>query len=1139
MNELIEYMQRNGFRFEISDDGIITIDGKTYELSAPNVMGIYFDRFFHYIGEEISAENYIYKFGGLYYTLKKGDEQDVKLKLFKYIGQVDSDAQTYAFLGIHGPYELLNGSGDYEDWCAKARFFGTEVLGICEKDTLAGALKFQLACEKFGIKSVLGETVSIINTDKDLLYTLKFYAENERGWNNILSLNKIINVEMSKVAEDRLPGYLEGVSVVIDPKVLAYDDVPRFLRRKDHVYYQLDSVKFEQEEKDKEYLLNLQKFISGDIPPCSICDAYYLDEEYYYLKDRLNRIGGISEPASNNQYFKSTEEYLYELKSLFREEDEDKMFDLIGLAIDNTNQIADRCSTFQIEVGHRHLPQYKMTKEESEKYGTKEDMLIDLIAKGLEEMNVPDDELEKYLERIETEVDVIQYGNVVDYFLILWDIVKWCKQNDILVGYGRGSAGGSLVARLLGLHHINPLDYNLLFERFLSKARVQKSLADIDTDIAMDKRPLVKQYIEERYGQDRVCSVGTYTTLQMKAAMKDLARLRGVPPQEVNMITTKMGLADKDPEDLFRLACQRKDISKFINQYPDVIQTAILIHGQPKARSIHACAMMIYPEEKDMFHWNPVRKQDSLMVSEWEGGELDGAGFLKEDILGILQLSKFAKILELIKTHTGEEIDIYNLPTDDTQVFRYFQNGWTGDVFHFGAKGLTGYCKQLKPDNITELINCIGLYRPGVMESNFHNEYILRKQGESEETCRIGAKEIMAPTRSIMIWQEQVMQLFAKLGGFTMVDADEARRAMGKKKVEKLLPFRDRFLEHYQQEYGVNEKYAADTWKEIENSSAYLFNASHATAYALTGYACQWLKVHYPLEYWSVAFSYADDEDYPVYLHEMNEIGSAAIMPPDINESVMSIRTDFDNSRLYWSLASVKQVGEKAQEEIMKEKENGPYFSLDEFIDRHSQKGSKVTKSVIENLIVCGAFDKLEKITLPSSRWKLIEKYREGQKVKVDKEKDIFLTNPGKRDQDWWWSLLQKRLCGLAFFDYRDLYVRYFKQRVYSEFFPFRDFSEIIDNATYKKEEKMTVAGYVYEIEIKSGKKGEYAILTLEQNYQFRKVIVWSEQFDQFSDLLKDCGKSIMFLNGVSHWDERSGEFLIYSTPDTDILILV
>lgn len=661
---------------------------------------------------------------------------------------------------------------------------------------------------------------------------------------------------------------------------------------------------------------------------------------------------------------------------------------------------------------------------------------------------------------------------------------------------------------------------------------------EVDSDIDMSRRPEVKKYMEERYGEDQVCSVGTYTTLQIKAALKDFGKVLGVPASDIAILTNSLGMDARSLEDLMKAGCQRKDIGRFIEKYPELVMIAGLVNGQPKAKSIHACAMMIYPKEKDMFHWSPIRQQDDMYISEWEGGELDSAGFLKEDILGILQLTKFSDILKLIKEHRGEEVDIYNVPLNDRTVFKYFQKGWNGDVFHFGAKGLTGYCKLLKPDNIDELINCIGLFRPGVMESGFHNKYVARKFGQEETETRIGEEDILKKTQGIMIWQEQTMQLFSKLGGFDMVTADTCRRAIGKKQLEKIVPFKKDFKENYEKEYGVDEKYAEEAWQEIENMASYQFNKSHAAAYATTGYTCQWLKVHYPLEYWAVAFSYADDEDYPLYLHEINESGEIKMLPPDINNSGMTIVADKGDNGLLWSLASIKQVGEKAQQQIMEDREKfGQYFSLSDFLERLVVKGSAVNKSVVENLILSGAFDSIENITEPKDRLKLIDQYRIDKGVKVDRAKDIFHLNETKTSYNWWYLLKQKRLCGFAFFDYKELYENYFKEQLDNPYFNYIAVEDI-DEEDCMNHEKVVVGGYVYSKEIKSGKKGEYCILVLEQNYQFITVMFWSEEYESFEHILGECDKQILFMNGVGNWDERNSMPIIYATEATEVLVL-
>lgn len=923
--------------------------------------------------------------------------------------------------------------------------------------------------------------------------------------------------------------------------------------------------------------------------------------------------------------------------------------------------------------------------------------------------------------------------------------------------------------------------------------------------------------MEERYGIDQVCSVGTYATLQVKAALKDLAKNRGVSFQEVRKLSNKLNMEKQSIENFLKIACSDRSVSLFINTYPEILDTIELIYGQPKNKSIHACAMMIYPSEKTMFEWAPISKQKGMMVSEWEGGELDAAGFLKEDILGIQQLDKLSDIISLIKENfNGKVINLYDIPKDDQKVFGYFQRGWTGDVFHFGAAGLTGYCKQLKPDNITDLINCIGLYRPGVMESNFHNEYILRKTGERYSEARVGAEEILRETQNVMIWQEQTMKMFQKLGGFDLVESDTARRSIGKKDVSKLLAFKERFIEHYMKNYGVDYGYAEETWGEIEHMSSYQFNKcvsgrmvilrggrankykptveemykiahskeyaeatnhialrqvylskgygsgwslnengalvinrikdiryqgirrtykvtveggasisvtenhkfptdkgelmlkdmkvgdsipvnigyhaedtmyvftdkgisnskyhaqsesfrekyvlnsqkgaqgfvsketstsftqlqyyktylmkdrceqcdcsdkklevhhidgchgnndfnnlqtvcvschkklhygmgrtkmgrkglktefrriisiefdreesvydiemehpyhtfaidngivtcnSHAVCYALTGYACQWLKVHYPLEYWAVTFSYAKDDDYPIYLSEIGEMGVVSILTPDINESIDKIRMDMDKKKFYWPLSSVKQVGEKAIEEILRERnQSGPYFSLSDFIDRHNFKGSKVNKSVVENLILTGAFDGVENVTNLTSRLKLIHYYHDIKKIKQT-EKSIFMDNP-KVNFDWWYTLQQKILCGFAFFDYKKIYTQY------SELFEdgisvgFKSVDEVDTLSSISRKEVVVVGGYVYDMAVKQSRKGMYCRLKLEQNYKFIDVLVWTEQYEDFEEILGECDGKILFVSGNLVWNDRDNSYSLHTSSFTKMALL-
>lgn len=822
MEKLINYLKEQKIRFE-QVDGFIKISGKTFKLIYPNKDGLLFGEKFQLLATSDGGDNFIFNFGGKYYYSPQNLINNPQLNELKYLGEVNEDIPTTTFLGVRGAFELLNGAGVYKNWVKKAKFLGVKNLGICEKNTLAGALKFQIECKANGIKPIIGATFRVHKSDGDYKYDVKCYVKDERGWQNILSIGKVINIDSSGVIDEReFFKYLKGLVVVLDPKSIDFDNCFPYDFTQDY-YYQLDTAEFTDVQKETWYLNNLKKFFHSDFKPISITDAFYLDKDYSYIKQKLNIIGGAHEAVSNNQYFKSKEDYFIELQELFNEDDFDLLASTYSKAVDNEDKLAYRCK-FEINTTERHLPKYFMTPEEAKVYKTNEDLFWGLIEEGLTKKVSPD-KFNLYLERVQKEYNVISMGKVLDYFLMTRDITNWAQKNGILTGIARGSGGGSMLSYLLSITQIDPIKYDLLFERFLNEGRIKVSLPDLDLDFPTSARETIKNYMEGRFGETQVCSVGTYTSLKLRGAIKDLTRLEsGVEFKEVNDVTSFIGEQDKTLIDLFKIASKNKTVKNFIHKYPNVINDLSIILGQPKAKSVHACAMMIFPKENDMYHWVPMKLQDGNVISEWEGNELDSAGFLKEDILGILQLDKFSDILKLIKQNTTKNIDIYSIPIDDKQVYKYFKNGWNGDVFHFGSPGLTGYCKELKPDDIEELIAAIALYRPGAMENNFHNEFVLRKDGKREVEYFTGTENILDKTRGVFVYQEQIMKLCQVLGGLSLVEADDVRKAMVKKKYEALHQYRDRFIDFYHNNFPVDKEYAVSVWDAIDRASTYLFN---------------------------------------------------------------------------------------------------------------------------------------------------------------------------------------------------------------------------------------------------------------------------------------------------------------------------
>lgn len=1289
LNELEEYLSSNTIQYSLDKENYtVFFEGKSYEVFEPNEDGYFFSEDFRWDCERTEEDGYIFRLGGVWYTLDKGKENEPKLNRVKWRGQSEMAGLSTNFLGVHGSFELLNGTGLYPDWVKKAKFLGIERLGIVEKATLAGALKFQNACKAEGIVPVFGLEVPVKDEKKDIVYTYKVYAKNEKGWQHLLALNKVLNCgDSGKFASPKdMSEHVSDVYIVFDPKTIQFEDVPILLKSKPNVFWQADTVEYTKNDRDTSYLMNFESFYKSKMKPVAICDAYYIEPEYAILREVVNKIDGKVNYKSGNQYFKDEATCMEELLSLFGDSEKGEEFYMIARS--NADMIAESCN-FEIPTDTRHLPRYEMTKEEKKKYTSNEDMFDSLIYEGLE--NKPE-LLEDYsedvlVERIERESDVIKYGQVVDYFLILRDIVNWCKKNNILLGGGRGSSSGSLISYLFGLVNTNPLHFGLIFERFLNKGRVLSSLPDIDTDVPGEYRPAVKQYMENRFGASQVCSVGTYTTLQIKQAINDVGKIYGASVPTLRRLT-KMIEDVKTEEDFLKLACKRSEINQFLNKYPEMMNIVFLLLGQQKAASIHACAMMIFPKEKSMYEWCPVRKSGDLIISEWEGGEMDEAGFLKEDILGIEQLDKFTDILNLIEKNTGRKINLYSdIEYDDPEVYRYFANGWLSDIFQFSAKGLCAYTQKLKPKNMDDVVAALSLFRPGPMENGFHMDYIALKNGEKEPEYPIGAEEILKNTYSVLVYQEQIMNICNQLADFDLVTCDKVRKSLGKKKLDVLLPLKTKFIEGYVGKFGskgVTEKNAETLWEQMEEFAKYSFNKclsfstlvyvvgfgeitverlfhafnnqecnsfmaksmkqngslyfskikdvrysgnrpvyeislvdgkkirttgnhkfpttegkvyaeflmgktlfvandssnaqmanvisvrfvgnedvydiemedenhnfvangivtcnSHAAAYAINAYNSLWLKVHYPLEFWSVALSRASEDDFPQYVNEMQQTEGIEIKPVNINKSDINIVADKKDNSIYWAINATKQVGEKAQNQIMEERSrNGEYFSLAEFIDRHTFKGSAVNKSVIENLIYSGAFDMMDETrefsNIFSAREFMLGKYREKNKIKIDKEKDEYFLAFEKKKiaKDWWWLLQQKNKSGFAFFDYEGLVREYLKPKVRNGVFYNVEDLQNYDGSTY---EMVMVGGYVLEVEEREGKKGRFANLLLESDYKFLRVVIFPDDYEGNTDFFISSKKSILLLSGKANFDKFKEEYVLQVNSNSKFIKL-
>lgn len=656
------------------------------------------------------------------------------------------------------------------------------------------------------------------------------------------------------------------------------------------------------------------------------------------------------------------------------------------------------------------------------------------------------------------------------------------------------------------------------------------SLPDIDCDFSSEDRATIKAYMESRFGQSQVCSIGSYTTFQLKGAIKDLDRQVNSSYTEANIITSIIDKDDSTMIDLYKRAAKEPKLKEYIKTNSDVFHMIPSLLEQKKSESIHPCALVIFPKVLNGYEFTPLRKQKGLLVSYWDGAEMEKAGFLKEDILGIAQLTKFTDILRLIEENGKKVPEIYNLPFDK-EVYRFFCNGWNSDVFQFHTESMTSFMKNLKPRRFDDLVATTALMRPGPMGMGYHEKYIKYKNEGAQPKYLWGTEEITKNTYGILTYQEQIMQVCQQLGGLTEAEADDVRSALGKKNIKKAEPLKVKIREGYL-ERGATEEDFNHTWDVFVEFAKYSFNLSHSVAYSKIGYICQYLKVNYPIEFWTTALRHSNEDKKLIYLSEIFQTGLIKVSPPDINESDINMRSDMDTNTIYWGLESIKGIGDVAANQIIENREkNGDYISFDDFLQRHSFKGSKVNKRNIESLITCGAFDKFHNFEgFEEKRMSLIEKYRSISKKKVaNPDRDIYTV--GATYENYFWKLHQKRLTGLAFIDYDEMCLSKGIETRYIEK------SELTKNHTYPI--FRAFGGYVSECKVRSGAKGKFAIISFESNYKMFKLMVWSDEFYLIKDKLKGIEKSFIVFDAHIKYDDKwtkGNQFTLTKESQIEIL---
>lgn len=1114
----------------------------------------------------------LFEFGGKFYysNIKKDhlrlDKTVVfrpEFRDFKYLGTSTAEELVpFVHLGVHSEYEFLNGSSNCDEWATKARFNRMTALGICDRNTLAGTLAFQTACLAKGVKPIIGETITVAcNYDPAVeiqeTFSLKLYVMNAAGWRNLLLVNKAINVDYQGfIPAEELYKLGGGLACVIpSDSELNYfkgdlDRCKRLLTAYhaafDRVYYQIDTVEYASESLFRDHLENLDTYVLRcrkmklyrDALPLVINDSYYLDAEEAPLKSLLNKVAGVVNAESATQYFKNSKETI-----LAYEEWMDGAAPLYEKIIDgmtNSTTLTDSID-FKIPTGIRHLPKYEFVKT------TVEDAFFEKLEAGVQERLVGKvDDLDRYLNELEKECAIIVPNGLCDYFMILWDIMNWCREQGIMTGSGRGSVCGSLIAYCLYITDVDPLKYNLMFERFLNETRVSgeraksaDSMPDIDCDFPVAFRDTVKEYMSRRYGANHVCSVGTYTRMKLKTCLKDFGKVMGVPFAVMNKLTKDI---DDQIEytwgDLFNYAATSRELFRFVQDHPELVHMTKYALTQCKTGSVHPSAVIIVPKEDengnpmDLYSWMPIKRMGDTLVSEWEGKYIDKSGFLKEDILGLNQLDKFSSIIKLIAKNRKQHIDVNTIPFSDEEVFRYFQRGWCEDVFQFGAMGLMNYCREAKPHTLDDLIAMTALFRPGPMDVKAHETFVEIKNGRKKPKFDPGMEEITRDTYSLYTYQEQIMKAVV-VGGLSPVESDILRTAIKKKNMDLIESFHGKFREGYSallRESGIKERTeekADEVWSKLLAFSGYGFNKSHAVAYTMMSYWSQWFKVNYPLEFWTTSLQYASKEsDIPYRLVEMKKTGAGIeVRPPDINFSDETFTCDPTTNRIFFSLGKVKGIGERALSflKAMKQ-EHGEVFSFEDFITS-APKG--INRTVVLRLITAGAFDLVEGIRNPRQRLDIVKQYldRRGEPLPEEYDTPDAHTNA-------WWVFKQRELTGYGEVDYERMMNEYgLGKRMVRLYVTAPEFERKNEG------DEVCIVGRVNNVFERQTKQGDaYGVLQLEVNDLIIQVTLWSDFWVHQSETEATLLNRVVAVTGRVNY--FAGKKTVQSSPSTRLEIL-
>lgn len=1073
----------------------------------------------------------------------------------------------FVHLHVHTEYSLLDGANRIKDLIKRTLDLGMKSIAITDHGVMYGIIDFYKEAVKNGIKPILGCEVYTagrsrfdrqagIDSDQGHLVLL---AKNMTGYKNLMKIVSIGFTEgfyyKPRIDMEVLERYSEGLIAL---SACLSGDVPKALLRNDYerarntalklneifgngnFYLELQINGIEEQNLVNQNLIKLSR--ETGIPLIATNDAHYLRREDAKAHEILLCIQtGTNINDENRMRFSTEEVYIKSPEEMWG------LFKNIPEAFENTVKVAEQCNV-ELEFNKLHLPQFKLDENINAF-----DYLKKLCYEGLtkryevnfEDLNIEGNTNKKFVEitdRLEYELSVIRQMGYVDYFLIVWDFIRYAKDKGIMVGPGRGSAAGSLVSYCLGITNIDPLRYNLLFERFLNPERV--SMPDIDIDFCFERRQEVIDYVVEKYGKDRVAQIITFGTMAARAAIRDVGRALDIPYGEVDavakMIPFQIGMnIDKALELNPDLKGRYEDDSKIT----ELIDTARLLEGMPRHASTHAAGVVISKEP--ITEYVPLQKNEDSTTTQFTMSLLEEMGLLKMDFLGLRTLTVLRDAVELINKNHNVHINCEKLDMDDASVFNLIGEGKTAGVFQLESGGMTQFMKELQPQSLEDIIAGISLYRPGPMDQI--PRYIKYKNNPDEIQYEHPLLEnILDVTYGCMIYQEQVMQIVRELAGYSMGRSDLVRRAMSKKKISVMEQERQNFIYGISDNdgniivngavrNGVDEKTANKIFDEMMDFASYAFNKSHAAAYAVIAYQTAWLKTYYPVEFMAALLNsfLGSSDKISQYVHEC-KILNIEVLPPDINES--HIKFTVVNKKIRFGMAAVKNVGENAVAEIIKERYlNGSFESFRDFCER--MDGKDINKRCVESLIKCGAFDSvgIYRSRLVAVYEKMIDGICQNRKRNMEGQMSIFdMASEGSsigKVQEIYPEIkefpskmllsMEKEMLGLyvsghplnEFEEEIKIQVTLYSSDINSDAGESSDEVDLTGPRNLTDGMKVTVGGIITQKKTKTTKNNNImAFVTLEDLYGPMELIVFPTVLHRYADLLVE--ENIVLVNG-------------------------